>query len=380
MDRIQTCNFNTSVNLKDVNEFGILARIDALVTDPPSVGLDFSYYLTDGYNERLMGFNVAPANGVTDGAVTAYGVAQSVSGLLQDVQGNNFYILTVDDGDDVDATTAGSLGPTSNIIGIGNGFISDYKVDLAVGQFPTASVTVEGFNIKCDANVPVFSTSNFYEVSGLSPAVNPTGGTKITNIGSAYTIQEKNTSNLLGTSWSSFTTGYSTVSAIRQGDILLELPASTGFADISTMHVQSVSFSIPMRRTILQRLGNTFGFARVIDVPINAQFSISALQSEFRSQNLADVLTDPNKKQPFRITLKDQNGNPKMRFGISGAIFQSERHDTSIGPNSTTELTYGFQIGGASDTVNGLFISGSSTATQLDSIVTNFFPLGTGKV
>ena len=52
MDRIQSCNFNFTVNRQDVNEFGKLARIDSIVMEAPTVGLDFSYYVTDGYNER----------------------------------------------------------------------------------------------------------------------------------------------------------------------------------------------------------------------------------------------------------------------------------------------------------------------------------------
>ena len=67
MDRIQNCNFNFTLNRQDINEFGKLARIDTLVTEPPTVGLDFSYYVTDGYNERLMGFNMTGLKaGVTD--------------------------------------------------------------------------------------------------------------------------------------------------------------------------------------------------------------------------------------------------------------------------------------------------------------------------
>ena len=64
MDRIQSCNFNFTINRQDVNEFGKLARIDSIINEPPTVGLDFSYYVTDGYNERLLGFNVT---GVVDG-------------------------------------------------------------------------------------------------------------------------------------------------------------------------------------------------------------------------------------------------------------------------------------------------------------------------
>ena len=58
LERIQSANFNFTINRQDINEFGQLARLDSLVMESPTVGLDFNYYLTDGGNERKMGFNI----------------------------------------------------------------------------------------------------------------------------------------------------------------------------------------------------------------------------------------------------------------------------------------------------------------------------------
>ena len=58
LGRIQSANYSFTINRQDVNQFGDLARIDSLVLDPPTVSLDFSYYLADGFNERAMGFFV----------------------------------------------------------------------------------------------------------------------------------------------------------------------------------------------------------------------------------------------------------------------------------------------------------------------------------
>ena len=56
--RVQSANYSFTVNRQDVNQFGQLARIDSVAIDPPTVTLDFSYYLTNGLNERILGFNV----------------------------------------------------------------------------------------------------------------------------------------------------------------------------------------------------------------------------------------------------------------------------------------------------------------------------------
>ena len=388
MDRIQSCNFNFTINRQDINEFGKLARIDSVVMEAPTVGLDFSYYVTDGYNERLMGFNIT---GVTDSNIV--NSAQAISWLLADLQGNNYYILTVDEGEDV---VGGTLAPSSTIVGIGNGFISEYSFEASVGAIPTASVTVEAFNIKSDATeVPVSLTTinapaeshvgaNIVTITGNSPAIDlfAQPASKLTNIGNSYKLDySRNFTGSIGAAagvnFTGFTTGVSTVSALRPGDIVLSLGTSRGMTKLSDAHIQSFSFTLPLSRTILQRLGNTFGFARVVDVPINMDVTISAIVSELQDKNLFDALV--SQTNDLSIVLKDSNSVNKIRYEIKSAILQSETYSENLGDNQTVDLTYSVQIGGANDTTAGLFMSGSYQ-NYLDSITSGFFKLGTGKV
>lgn len=390
MDRIQNCNFNFTINRQDINEFGKLARIDSIVMEAPTVGLDFSYYVTDGYNERLLGFNITGAN-ITDSNL-ANG-AQAISGLLADLQGNNYYILTVDEGEDV---VGGTLSPSSTVVGIGNGFISEYSFEASVGAIPTASVTVEAFNIKSDATeLPVTLTSaaapvgtavgaNIVTITGNSPAIDLLAepATKLTSIGAAYKLDYSRAftgaiGNDAGVNFTGFTTGVSTVSALRPGDIVLSLGTSRGMTSLTNAHIQSFSFTLPLSRTILQRLGNTFGFARVVDVPINMDVTISAIVSELQDKNLFDALVSQN--NDLSITLKDSNSNNKIRYDIKSALLQSETYSENLGDNQTVDLTYSVQIGGANDTTAGLFMSGSYQ-NYLDAITSGFFKLGTGKL
>jgi len=388
MDRIQNCNFNFTINRQDINEFGKLARIDSIVMEAPTVGLDFSYYVTDGYNERLMGFNIT---GVTDTNIV--NGAQAISGLLSDLQGNNYYILTVDEGEDV---VGGTLTPNSTIVGIGNGFVSEYSFEASVGAIPTASVTVEAFNIKSDSaetvttvtsvGAPALSVvgANITSITGNSPAINlfATPATKFTSIGSAYKLDYSRAFTgaigaVAGVNFTGFTTGVSSVSALRPGDIVLSLGNSVGLTNLADAHIQSFSFTLPLSRTILQRLGNTFGFARVVNVPINMDVSISAIVSELKDQNLFDALTSGT--QTLSITLKNSSSANKIVYEIRGALLSSETYSENLGDNQTVDLTYSVQLGGANDTTAGLFMSGSYQ-NYLDSITSGFFKLGTGKI
>ena len=393
MDRIQNCNFNFSINRQDINEFGKLARLDSIVMESPTVSLDFSYYVTDGFNERLLGFNAYSANDTN----TIENV-QAISGLLADLQGNNYYILTVDEGEDV---VSGNFTPSSSIVAIGNGFISEYSFEASVGAIPTASVTVEAFNIKSDSTLtPTTVTvagapagavgADITTITGNSPGIDlfASPATKLTGIGSAYKLDyARNFTGAIGAAagvnFTGFTTGASNVSALRPGDLVLTLPTSDGIADISgngQAHIQSFNFTLPLSRTILQRLGNTFGFARTINVPINMDITINGIVSELESLNLFDKLGSPTART-LAISLKDSSSAEKIVYTIKGAIFQGESYSENIGDNQTVDLTYSVQIGGANDANNGLFISGSyNGTTQADSIVKTFFKLGTGKL
>ena len=520
LDRIQSCNFNMSINRQDINEFGKLARLDSIVLESPTVGLDFNYYVTDGFNERLLGFNIT---GVGDSANTS-DTAQCISGLLNDIQGNNYYILTVDEGEDV---VGGNLTPSASVVGIGNGFVTEYSFEASVGSIPTVSVTVEGFNIKSDldqvaiqtyptggvvnagmpfsqypyiynsgttnpqfattagstgltiaassftrvVNDPVYiqtddasfssyvpyyivnqdsanlavstylngpaiaatstqtvnasrylNTGNFSLIpgtitgylsgtttcfTGTSPAIitNTSPATKRSEVPFAYKIDYARTNTAIGTNvittnnpfsgtnanlsglWTStagnglFNTGNSSVTALRPGDIVLTIPASDGMALVTgadKAHIQSFSFTLPLSRTVLQRLGNTFGFARVVNVPINMDISISAIVSELKSFNLFDELVASDKRT-LEIQMKDSSSNAKMTYTIKGAILQSETYSENLGDNQTVDLTYTVQCGGANDTENGLFMSGSANFAN-DLVVQNFYKLGSNKV
>jgi hypothetical protein len=309
-----------------------------------------------------MGFNMFS----TGDATNTNAAGQSISGLLSDLQGNNYYILTVQEGEDV-VGSASSTTPanTNTIVGIGNGFISEYSFDASVGAIPTASVTVEAFNIKADSLV---GQANGV-ITGTSPAIDilSSPAVKFTGTGNAYMLS------------GAFTTGVSNVTALRPGDIVLSLTNPDGMIDVNganSAHIQSFQFTIPLSRTILQRLGNTFGFARVINVPINMDVTVSAIVNELKTMNLFDKLTTGTKTN-FTIQLNDYNGGGKVRYGISGALLSSETYSENLGDNQTVDLTFNLQLGGANDTENGVFMSGSY---HPDAIVKEFYKLGTGKL
>jgi hypothetical protein len=389
LHRVQSANFNFTINRQDINEFGKLARLDSIVMESPTVGLDFNYYMTDGGNERKMGFNI-PTNGsgsataipagasrptattyawTGDGCISGF---SALSGLIEDTQGNNYFIVTSKEGTDVQGDTVVANNTNFDVIGIGNGFISDYSIDASVGAIPTASVTVEAFNIKADDYIS--GTSSNGQSGVIIPGVNDTDG-QLVDVGFNF---RGGTISTTGDYTNGSTVADNTITALRPGDLLLEFidpdgPEGAtasfnteGFAVLSgdgAAHIQSFGVTVPMSRTVLGRLGNTFGYARVIDLPMNIDISVSAILSEIRSNNLFERLAE-TQKHDFRLTMRRSAGTGKpgadaIIIDVKGARLEGESYSNAIGDNETVDITFSTQVGGSNDQENGIFMKGS---------------------
>ena len=334
LKRVQSANYSYTINRQDVNQYGQLARIDSLVLDPPTVSIDFSYYLCDGFNERILDFYVQ--TGATEQGNFASGHLTASSGV-------NVYVVTSPEGDDLNKGAAGaatgSFLAADKVIGIGNAYLSDYSIDLSVGSLPTASVTMEGSNIASSAAGPGAVVVN--------PSVNQESGTATTHT----PVQLASPTSGDG------------VTALRPGDITMTLSnfnadtiANLGGAD--GIHVQSASISVPLSRSPLDRLGSKFAFARSVDFPVTTTLSVSALMNEEAARNLSELLEQP--ERDVSITLKDTDDNDAVIWDFKGALVDSESYSSSIGSNKTVDLTFSAQIGGPEDITAGIFMSGNN--------------------
>jgi len=337
--RVQSANYGFTINREDVNQYGNLARIDSLILESPTVNFDFSYYLTNGINEEAMGFSISPTS-------------QFPSGQLESSSGKNFYIVTSNEG--TDSTTLED-GDECSVIGLGNGFLSDYTVELAVGSIPTVSATYECSNINSFS-----ATVGSDQITGSSAAINPESGTKLTEAPVVFSTPSDVGDTLIAPT------------ALRPGDITLAFP---GFADpndkanlsvvsgVSAFHIQSASLSLPLSRTPIERLGSKFPFARVVDFPVNASLTVSAVLNNVEAANLADFVAGctPNNTRSVELLLKDCNQDDQIKWTLKGVTLDSESFSSSIGSNKTVDLTFGVQLGGIDDINQGIVCSGSNT-------------------
>jgi len=332
LERVQSANYSFSINRQDINQYGQLGKLDSIQLDAPTVNADCSYYVTDGFTERALGFFVQTSN-------LSYAEGGFVSGHLADGSGRNLIILTTPEGTDADLPDRVSDQAANSTIGVGNCYLSDYSVEMAVGSIPTASVSFDALNINSDSQAGIIS----------SPAIHPVNGTALTdNVDLPNAI-----------------TGQGSIAALRPGNITVDISTFDGIplADIGTTasgaHVQSASLSVPMSRSTLERLGSKSAYARSVDFPIQATLSVSAILNEVEDSNLADIVDDEVEKN-VTLTLKDDAGTPAVIYTLKGVSFDGESISSSIGSNKSVDLTFSTSVGGPNDTSHGVFMSGKS--------------------
>ena len=334
LNRVQSANYSFNISRQDVNQFGQLSKVGSMVLEAPTVSMDTSYLVTDGFNERALGFYVQTAGG--DANEKSF-----ISGFLADGDGKNFYVTTVPEGKDANGIAVS--GAANDAIGIGNAYLTDYTVDLSVGSLPTVSVSFEAANINSSAG-------NALE----TPAVSQASGTKLHAGLASVMLPTATTGNVNGEI------------ALRPGDVTIDISTFDGqtIVDIDPLdtdgaHIQSASLSIPLSRSPLERLGTKFAYARSVDFPVQASLSVNAIVNEVTSRNLADVINDESTKT-VTLTLKNEAGATAMLYTMKGAQLVSESFSSSIGSNKSVDLTFTTSVGGPDDVTNGVFASGIS--------------------
>jgi len=347
LDRIQSANYSFTINRQDINQFGELGRIGYVALEPPTVNLDLTYYLTDGSNERALNFYVKTGTAVEKTFLSGH--------MISDFSGQNFYILTSTEGNDVNNTSgdvAGAGNYIKNAIGIGNAYITNYTLDAAVGNLPTVSVS--------------FEAANMNAVTGVTSSPGGWSGLQLASIQPESGLSYSGTGVTLGTGKTSL--GNSNITALRPGDITLNLTAfdvdfQGAFVAVSgtnAIHIQSASLAIPLARTPIQRIGSRFAFARPLDLPAAATLSVSAVVNEMTAENLAGIL-DLTIEKDVTLTINNPTtatSTPAVTYTLKKCRLDSESFSSSVGGNKTVDLVFSTQYSSLNETGRGIFVSG----------------------
>lgn len=328
LSRVQSATLDFALNPTDINEFGRADRIDAIFLSAPTVNLSFTYFPLDGLNEKYLGFNSKDIN------------ASMLSGILTAVTDQKNYFLAISPqgvNDDYDNDQN-----NRNVISIGNGFVTNYTLNGAVGQVPTVNVTVDALNVKFDTGVR----------DKLLPAIDPSNGQAITTWN--FTVPTGQTY-----------TGANIPAALRPGEISLEFPI-TGELGVylsgnSSVNIQSFSLSIPVTRTDINRIGSLFDFTKTLNLPLTSTLTVSALLTDIRADSLNNVLCNYMNNN-FTIRMRQPSctnaGADAILINFKNAKLVSESFGFGIGNNATTDATFTAQISASNNADSGPSFSG----------------------
>ena len=396
LHRVQDISHDMSATRTDVYEFGRLASLEKAMIEAPTVTLDFSYLVTNGSNENEIGLDVAAFTSV-GGASAAlsklrFGLGtfpSIISGIQAGAGGStdekNYYVVTVAEGQDADeAGRSADDGDTYNshsVVGFGNAVLSNYSVNAAVGDFASASVSVEAFNVSFISGSKSPNTDGWVSGNALPTIVKGSAGLP----GAGFFDLPKPT------------TGTANVFALRPGDIEFNFDAGAGYGTAGTagqlnvggaivptsanrdpdtvveaagigepMHIQNFSIDAPLTRTALTRLGSTFPYYRAIDFPLNVTMNVSALLADVQTGALIDLMCNDETRQidiGMRVPCSSSDNDPSdtvnCLWRLKNARLVSQNFAATIGDNKTVDLSFEASYGGATDTDNGLFISGT---------------------
>lgn len=338
--RVQGANYGFSLNKQDITQYGRQLRLDTVQLESPTVNFDFSYYLGDGLNEKNIGFDVNADK-------------QFVGPFMDSFSGNNFYIVTSDEG--IDAVDFQS-GDNYSLIGIGNAYLTNYTLNMSVGSAPTVELSYQAANINSQ-NGQVSGQV----ITGSLPSINP----ERDEIVSGEVVLKKPKDR-----------GEARPSVIRPGDITLEFPGfqSDDEGPISitegegSFHLQTASLSLPMNRSELYRIGTKHSYARVLDYPINGTLTVTAVLSEVESENLLSIISgcrdqggkdiclnlDKCKKGEYGIDL--QGIEKSMKITLKGVDLISETFTSQVGSNKAVDVAFRVQVGSEDDLSRGVLM------------------------
>lgn len=339
-------NFSFDVDIAgartDVRTFGQLPRMATIVNSDLTANASIGYLLTDGENEHHLGFETV--NSIVGDPFG--GLNQAISGMLSEdkrYRERNLFAVTVAEGQDAFSEAAWSDRTQHDVVGLGNAFVTDYSLDISVGEIPRADVTFEASNLVYYTGV----SSGLY-----NPAINPANGGMADTGQVALPIPS---------------TGNSTVDVVRAEQVVLDLQSNTslgvGGADLATIHPQSVSLSIPLGRENLQEIGKEFAYAKPLTFPIDVTLSVSAIASNQAEGSIATLLTGcaGQEKRDISVKLLDRCGTETLKFGylLKNAVLDSTDNSQDLEGNETVDLQFSAQIGGATSTGEGIFFTGS---------------------
>jgi len=375
LHRVQSLNYGFSIDRMPINQYGELAKITSVIMEPPTVNLSFNYFLADAYNEMLLGLMI-------DGETQALALQLGSSGCYDVGESKNYHVLLGPSADDLNYSDLSTQRGEDEyaVVSIGNGYITEYRVNGAVGSIPSASVSIEGLNIKSDTGYTGI----------LHPGIDECGAP---NCDFSFSIPNPKSDITYGVfdyddCCEKTVTG---VHCLLPGDICINLSGSSlisksthitgdicnpysGCDAQGASHIQAFQISAGLERTSLNKIGNHFAYYKSVNVPSQVSLSVDAFVADLKDGHLWETLCAGFFGDVQIVMYPPSCGGlkcprtippPNIVYTLKNVSLENESFDLSIGDNKTVRLDFKTDIGGKDDPENGFFISGRIADMEL---------------
>jgi len=337
--RVQSFDESFELNYTNVMQFGNLAQIDTLLLENPVIEGGFSYYLGDGLNEKLLGFDIAnPQNPQ---------IVSCISGiLLKKSDHKNYYLSIIEGNDDANSQTRPNVArggswttPNTGVVAIGNAFIKNYKREAGVESITIVNVDIQSLNLKVYKKL---------ENKNPLPSIDIDTDTVVKD--KFYTMQPGRTNKYTDQ-----------LSALNPGDIIFKIPGPLGF-DTNDLKIQNVTLDINFDRGQTQKIGARYPISRELNFPIVATLDIDADAGDLTSGSLNQIFCSKPTNDfsiIFNKTSCNVDNSPPITYFFKDARLISESFSSSFGSSSSINLKYEVQFDSPNNLNRGIFISGT---------------------
>jgi len=349
LNLVQNTSFNFDIAREEISQVGGFNMTARKVTSQPSASLGFSYILSEGKNEDMLGFCISGQN------------SAFLSGTHEKNKDRNFF-LAITDKQEEEFILNNQRQDFSDIdvLSFGNCFPVAYSLEASVGSIAMANLEYSASNVKAEkpgnAFFPpplVWETTQYYAVTGVIPAINPENGQIATSADThGYLIHsgQINRPTVYGKG-GSLNTG--DIHYLRPGDMELtfaqpSLPgALISGSNPEKMHINQLSINIPISRTDSKGFGSNYITERKAQFPSVGSLNFSATANNFNQENLSNIFTK-DEEYTFTITFKDPTEgvsptNKAIELEISKARCQSQSFSEDIGANMKVDASFNFE-------------------------------------
>ena len=399
-NRIQSAGFSIDVQRQNVQQIGSEDFVDRKIVSNATINVDIEYLLTDGYEEKILGLNIAPPSVIYDKNQDEIPVDFTTSGTIyNDLQEDKSMFFMIGE-EQFDLTGYGKKeGGFSglDVISVGNCFVTNYSISASVGDFAKSSVSLTASDISygcVGSGKGGFVWKQISDTLGaLLLQIDDSDDDFVLfqdegkilfeeNLQTEELGGAKNPSMDLSKGGVESTSGFvfnpylyhAPVSAIRPGGIFVRIknidvggPVLSidggGICMEGEANIQSFDISVPFESENLGGFSSMHVFGRKMKYPQIGTISLSLLASAFTEGNFQDIFCDDGEYEiEIEMTntckascLKRQPVEKHMHYSINNAKLDGYTTNFSVGGVATVDCSFSFGM----SRNNGLFISGT---------------------